>query len=330
MKEVKKGKRKVVVIGGGTGTYQVLVGLKRYKNLDLSAVVAMSDSGGSTGVLRQEFGMFPPGDVRRALLALSSLPIREKTLEKLFDFRFTNGKTLRGHSLGNIFLAALTQITGSPKRAIEEAERIFAVSRRVLPVTLENTNLCAVLEDGTRIFGETHIDVRDEKPDVPIKTVFLQPRPRIFSGAREAIISADLIVLAPGDLYTSIIPNLLVDGVNQAIAKSQAKVVFVMNLMTKHGETDGFGVLRFTREIGRYLDGAAKKLSYVIVNRDLRGQKILPWYRKFKSEPVKEDFDGSTSLKIVRGNFVENGVGAHFIRHDPQKLARVLVNLLNN
>lgn len=322
-------KHKVVVIGGGTGTYQVLVGLKRYPNLNLSAVVAMSDSGGSTGRLRQEFRMFPPGDIRRALLALSSLPIREKTLQKLFDFRFENGQELRGHSLGNIFLAALTQITGSPYRAIEEAHRILNVSGHVLPVTLDNTHLGAILVDGTRIFGETKIDIREEKPEVPIKTVFLRPRPRITPVAREAIIAARLIVLGPGDLYTSIIPNLLVGGVKEAMAKSKGKLVFVVNLMTKHGETDGFTASRFVEEIKKYAGVAGRRLKYVIVNLGLRQEKSLSWYKKFEAEPVKDDLNSETPFAVIRGEFAEEGAARpQLIRHDPKKLARVLVKLL--
>ena len=313
-------KKRVVVIGGGTGTYQVLVGLKKNKNLNISAVVAMSDSGGSTGRLRQEFGMFPPGDLRRALLALSSLPINEKTLERLFDFRFENGKELKGHSLGNIFLAALTQITGTPEKAIAEAQKILAVSGQVLPVTLDDTHLAAILEDGTEVFGETNIDVRSIKPDVPIKKVFLKPQANVFPQAKEAIEAADLIVLGPGDLYTSIIPSLLVNGVTDAIAKSRAKLVFVINIMTKPGETDGYSTSRFVTAIKEYLGEAHDRLAYVLVNKGSNLGGSLSWYREFEAEPVFDDLpsgaNGRRLLKnheaegefsVIRRNFVKNG-----------------------
>lgn len=320
----------MVVIGGGTGTYQVLVGLKRYPNLDISAVVAMSDSGGSTGRIRQEFGMFPPGDLRRALLALSSLPIREKTLSRLFDFRFKNGRELRGHSLGNIFLAALTQITGSPEKAISEAERILAVSGRVLPVTLTNTHLVAILENGEKIFGETNIDVRSVSPEIPIREVFLKPKAKVYPQASSAIKSADLIILGPGDLYTSVIPNLLVEGVTEAIKGSRGKVVFIVNLMTKHGETDDFTASRFLGVARKYLGLAEGKLKFMIVNRGLSRGRSLSWYKKYKAEPVVDDLNGVDNISVLRGNFVENGeVKPRLLRHDPQKLARVLVKLLD-
>lgn len=321
-------KKRVVVIGGGTGTYQVLVGLKKFPNLELAAVVAMSDSGGSTGRLREEFGMFPPGDLRRALLALSSLPIREKTLGRLFDFRFENGKELQGHSLGNIFLAALTQITGSPEKAIKEAEKILAVSGRVLPVTLTNTDLVATLVDGTKIFGETNIDIREIKPDVAIDRVFLKPKVKVYPEASEAIEKADLVILGPGDLYTSVVPNLLVNGLTDAIKSSKGKVAFVINLMTKHGETDGFTVSKFVGEIKKYLGGAANKLNYVVVNNAEISGKTLAWYEKSKAEPVLNDMKGN-GIRVVEGNFLDKANGTvHFVRHDPVKLAQTLVKLL--
>lgn len=321
-------KKRVVVIGGGTGTYQVLVGLKKFSNLELAAVVAMSDSGGSTGRLRDEFGMFPPGDLRRALLALSSLPIREKTLGRLFDFRFKNGEELKGHSLGNIFLAALTQITGSPEKAIKEAERILAVSGRVLPVTLTNTDLTATLIDGTKIFGETNIDIREIKPDIAIREVFLKPKAKVYPEAKEAIENADLIVLGPGDLYTSVIPNLLVSGMTNAIGRSHGKVAFVINLMTKHGETDGFTVSKFVSEIRGYMGPAAGKLKYLIINKGKISGKTLSWYKKSKAEPVVNDMKGN-GVRVIEGNFLDKPNGhVHFIRHDPQKLAQALVKLL--
>lgn len=321
-------RKKVVVIGGGTGTYQVLVGLKKY-SLDISAVVAMSDSGGSAGKLRKELSILPPGDMRRAILALSDLPLAQKTLEKLFDFRFSEGKGLKGHSLGNLFLAALVQITGREDLAIKEAGRILSASGYVYPVTLDKTDLVAVLENGKRVRGESKIDLRHERngDTVPIKKVYLSPKGNVFIDSKRVIEKADVIILGPGDLYTSVIPNLLVAGVPEAIAESRAKVVLVVNLMTKPGETDDFKVSDFIRVVREYLGGAAPKLSHAIVNTKFADNvATLAWYSKFHSEPVRDDIEGEEldNVKIVRGSFVDRG---EFVRHDPNKLAKIIISI---
>lgn len=319
-----KKRPKIVCIGGGTGTYQVLLGLRRYP-VELTAVVTMSDSGGSSGRLRRDLDILPPGDVRRALMALSGFKLRKNTLTQLFNFRFNNGE-LAGHSLGNLLLAALTQITGREDLAISEAAKILEISGQVLPVTINKTELCALLVDGTIIRGEKNIDFRQIRPNVPIKEVYLSPQGKIFTGAKKAITEADLIVLGPGDLYTSIIPNLLVSGVSRAIARSKAKVVYICNLVTKHGETDGFTVSDFVREIRKYLGKAAGKLSVVVVNTKLKlPTSVAKWYKKYKAEPVKFDRKNIEELKIFTGSFATTG---KFIRHDPQKIARVIMRLL--
>lgn len=321
-----KKRPKIVSIAGGTGSYQVLTGLKHYP-VDLSAIVTMADSGGSSGRLREEFGMLPPGDVRRALLALSDLPLAKKTLGELFEYRFENGEGLNGHSVGNLLLAALTQITGREDLAIAEAERILETAGHVLPVTLDNIHLHGVLEDGTVVHGETNIDVRRIRPEVPLKEVFLDPGGEIFKGARKAIAEADLIVLGPGDLYTSIVPNLLVTGVNEAIAESCAKLVYVCNLMTKYGETDGFSAQDFILEIKKYLGPAKKRLAFVLVNRKITlSPRVKGWYKKYHSEPIEDNVDEKAlSVKVTLGDFAQKG---KLIRHDPKRLAKALMNLL--
>ncbi|MEJ2348043.1 MAG: YvcK family protein [Patescibacteria group bacterium] len=277
-KEIKK---RITVIGGGTGTYTVLSGLKKYP-VALSAVISMCDSGGSTGRLRKELNMLPPGDIRRAILALSDLPFASKTLEGVFDFRFANGKSLAGHSVGNILLAALVQITGSMDRAIDEAARIFNLSGDICPVTLDKTNLVAILEDGTRVFGESKIDMRNFKLEYPISKVYLTPKAKIFRKAALAIESSDLIILGPGDLYTSIIPTLLVEGMTQALKRSKGKIVFIVNLVTKRGETDNFAASDFLKAIMPYLGIASDNLNYVVVNKDISmtKNKIANWYKR--------------------------------------------------
>lgn len=325
-----KKRPKIVVIGGGTGTYQVLVGLRKFpQDFDLTAIVTMSDSGGSSGRIREEFGMLPPGDVRRALLALSDLPISKVTLRKLFEFRFDSSTNsgLAGHSMGNLLLAALTQIHGREDLAISEAEKILEASGRVLPVTLSHVHLHGVLADGTVVKGETNIDVRRIKPSVPIEKVYLRPSARIYPKAKEAILAADLIVLGPGDLYTSIIPNLLVKGVNEAIADSSATLVYICNLMTKHGETDDFTAEDFVAEIKKYLGTVAQKLCFVLVNKKTSlPRSIVRWYRQYHAVPVEDGLDErKNGVKVIHDNFVQPG---KLVRHDPTRLARTLVKLL--
>ena len=319
--------KRIVVIGGGTGTYTVLTGLKEYP-VDLAAVVSMVDSGGSSGRLRDEFGILPPGDVRRALLALSNLPLEKISLRQLFEYRFDNGRGLKGHPFGNLLLIALTDITGREDLAIKEAEKILDVKGGVLPVTLESSNLCVRLEDGTIIKGETNIDIRRVRPDLKILDVFLDPPIRIFQGAKKAILASDLIVLGPGDLYTSVIPNLLVEGVTEATAKSRGKLVYVCNLMTKHGETDDFSASDFIREIKRYLGVAGEKLSWVLINNDFSvPKKVLQRYKEEKSFPVKADIKECKKLapKVIAKPLAAAG---QLWRHDSKKLAKALFSLL--
>ena len=320
-------KKKVVVIGGGTGTYTALTGLKKYP-IELSAVVSMCDSGGSTGRLRKELNILPPGDVRRAIMALTDLPFARKTLEEVFDFRFTNGKSLAGHSVGNILLAALVQITGSMDRAIDEAARIFNLSGSVYPVTLDKSNLAAILTDGTRIYGESKIDMRSFKLKYPIKKVYLTPNAKVFEKAAKAIEKADLIVLGPGDLYTSIVPTLLVQGMNEALYKSNAKFIYVVNLLTKRGETDGFSASDFLAVIRDYLDDASEEISHVIVNKDKikSKSKIADWYKRYGSTLVANDLSGKKqSAKIITGDYMDTTT---FYRHDSDKLAKTIMSLL--
>lgn len=318
---------KIVVIGGGTGTYTVLTGLRDYP-IDLTAVVSMFDSGGSSGRLRDEFGILPPGDVRQALLALSTLPSEKLNLRQLLDYRFENGVGLKGHSFGNLLLTALTEITGRTDLAIEAAVRILAVKGQVLPVSLTDSHLCARLEDGTIIKGETNIDIRRVRPELRILDVFLDPPAKIFSKTRKAILEADLIILGPGDLYTSVIPNLLVEGVCRALSKTRGKIVYICNLMTKYGETQGFAVSDFVKEIKRYLGPAQKKLTTVLVNNQWRvSKKVLQRYKQEKSEPVKYDKENCKKFKVKFICLPLASVGQLF-RHNPKKLSEAIIDLL--
>jgi uncharacterized cofD-like protein len=313
--------KKMVVIGGGTGCFTVLSGLKKYP-VELSAIVSMADSGGSTKILREEFGILPPGDVRRALVALSQ---SEKLLSDLFSYRFNEGR-LAGHNFGNLLITALERIKGSFEKAVEGAGRILNIKGEVIPVTLQSANLQAVLEDGQVIKGEANIDIPKHDPKLKIKKVYLKPQAKVNKKAKKNILEADLIVIGPGDLYTSIIPNLLVKGIPEAIRKSRAKKVYVCNLMTKLGETNNFTGLDFVKEIERYLGG--RFLDYVIFNNKKPSADRVAKYEKEGAAFVKcskEDFKGR-KFKIIKGNFLRK---KGFIRHDPNKLAKALLRITN-
>lgn len=313
----KKSDKKIVVIGGGTGVFTALSGLRRYFS-DLTAIVTMADDGGSTGVLREEFGILPPGDVRRALIALSSAD--NAMLAKLFNYRFAEGKGLSGHSFGNLMLAALERVTGSFQHAIEEAGKMLGVEGRVLPVTLTKTRLHAELENGKIVDGEANIDVPTHDGHLKISSVWLKPPARITPEARGAIMKADAVLIGPGDLYTSIIPNILVAGVPEALRKSKAKKIYVVNLMTKFGETNGFVASDFTRVLERYLGKGV--LDVVVANSHTPASARLAPYVREGAELVK--INGGhvpKGARLVRADLLR---ARGFLRHDSVKLARVV------
>lgn len=315
--------KNVVVIGGGTGVFTVLSGLKEYP-YHLSAVVSMADDGGSTGILREEFGTLPPGDIRRALIALSNSD--NKIMSELFNYRFDEGSTLRGHSMGNLLLTALEKITGSFNKAVKEAVKILNVSGKVIPVTLEKTHLYAELENGKVIRGETNIDIPKHDGSLKIKKVFLDPEVTANPDAIRAIHHADVIILGPGDLFTSIVPNLIVDGFIDAIRNSKAKKVYIINIMTKFGETNSYTASDFLKKMESYLGEGV--INYVVANTQMPTGNLLDKYRQEKDEIVKfneKDFEGK-NIKVMTGRFLRRG---QFLRHDPEKLAKALSEIIN-
>lgn len=314
--------KKVVAVGGGTGTFTVLRGLKQYP-LDITAVVSTFDSGGSTGILRDEFGMLPSGDMRRCLVALAP-DTKDTTLRDLFSYRYVAGGMLSGHSFGNLFLQALTAVTGSEVSAIHKAAELLNCRGRVIPVSTDHANLCAVLENGEVIKGESNIDIPKHDADMRITSVYLEPRSFIFSEAYDALREADLIVIGPGDLYTSIVPNLLAEGFVDAVRNRSGTLVYVMNVMTKWGETNGFAASDFAREVLAYLE--QDRFDHVVANATPVNDRLAGKYAAENAHPVELDLD---NLKKYTGSIILEDVihQTDIVRHDSNKLARVLCGL---
>jgi uncharacterized cofD-like protein len=317
---------RIVVIGGGTGLFTALRGLRRFTS-SLTAVVSMLDNGGSSGRLRDEFGYLPPGDVRRCLVALAA-DDESILLRELFEYRFDRGEGLNGHTFGNLMLTALTAILGSEAHAIREAGKLLRIQGEVLPVTLDNSTLCARLVNGAVIQGETDIDVRKADHDVPIAAVYLQPSAAANPDALRALGEADLIVLGPGDLYTSVIPNLLVDGVADAIRGSRATCVYVCNVMTKHGETDGYAAGDFIAEIARYLGSGT--LDHAVVHRhDILPEELWERYREERAEPVRVDLSRCQTL-VPRITVRPLAATGSLVRHDSNRLGDALIEIVRD
>jgi len=319
----------IVIIGGGTGTSTLLMGLKKYP-VSLSVIVSTADDGGSTGILRKELGVIPPGDIRQCLLALSNAP---DDVKELFNFRFSSGR-LKGHNAGNIILAALEKITGNIDEAIIQAGEILKVKGNIFPVTLKPTTLTAILENGKKIVGEHNIDEPKAGLRFKIQDLRLTPSGQANPKAIASINKADIIIFGPGDLYTSTLPNLLVKGIKEAVNKSKAKKVFVSNIMTKHGQTDGFKASNFVKELEKYLYG---KINVVVINNKKPAPIYLSAYKKEKAEFIEPDLSPGKVLKIIAADLiskriVKKAIGdklvRSWLRHDSKKLAKLIWKLI--
>ena len=319
---------RIVALGGGTGLSTVLRGLKEYVAErkkekarrpigDLAAVVTVTDDGGSSGRLRREYRVLPPGDIRNCMVALSK---DEHLLGQLFQYRFPAGRGLAGHSFGNLFLTALTNVTGDFPKAVQVSARVLAIRGRIFPSTDQNVTLEAELEDGTRVAGETSIS-RSRKAIRRVRLVprRVQPVPEVLAAIR----GADLILVGPGSLYTSIIPNLLIQQVVEAIAHSRATCVYIANLMTQPGETQHYSVADHVRAI--YEHTRKGLFDFVVVNRKPVAPRLLRRYGAQGAEPVDPSFADleRMGLGCVTGDILQqDGV----IRHDQRRLARLLLD----
>ncbi len=313
-----RGGYKIVAIGGGTGLSTLLRGLKR-STTNLTAIVTVTDDGGSSGRLQKELGILPPGDIRNCLVALAD---DEALVTDLFQYRFREGEGLTGHSFGNLFLAAMTSVTGNFDSAVKESSRVLNIKGRVLPATLDTVRLCATLVDGTVVSGETNISRSHE----PIARLSLEPsQARPLREVLDAIAGADAIVLGPGSLYTSILPNFLVEGVARAVADSPALKIYICNVMTQPGETDAFSASAHVRTL---LDQTGQKLFDTVIVNEQPPRRLLGAYADEGQVPVKPDRKAIEALGIhvVGANVISE---TRNVRHDPQRLAEVVLRLID-
>jgi uncharacterized cofD-like protein len=327
----------VVCIGGGTGTFVVLRGLKKHP-LKLSAIVSMSDSGGSNKRIRDEFGLLPTSDIRQCLVALSDETHGAGLLRKLFMYRFEKGEGISGMTFGNLFMAALTDILGSQQLAFRETGKVLRIHGTVIPVTLTKTNLIATYEDGSMSKEEHVIDEPSHDGALKITSLSLEPHAMANDEAITAIDKADCIILGPGDLFTSVLPNILVDGVKEAItrARSHAKVIYVMNLMTKYGQTLQFTAKDHLQQLQKYLGPC---ITHVLVNTTKLPKQALDVYEKTHEYPVVDDLNGSSPCLVIRADMAgdeminksnSDVLIRSLIRHDSDKIANVIVSIINN
>ena len=319
-------KKRIACIGGGTGLFGTLMGLKKLPNVLLSSIVAMTDDGGSTGKLRESFGILPAGDVRQNLVALANVPI---LMSEVLQHRFkAGGEAFKGHNLGNLFLTALYEIKGSMKEGVKCFGDILNIQGIVVPVTDTYVKLNARFEDGTILSGESKIDRAEGRhPDLRIEDLWHDPKAECNIDAYSNILNTDLVVIGPGDLFTSIITNLIVDSIPEAIAKTKAKKVYICNLMTKPGETAHFGVFEHVREIVKYLGG--DYLDYVIVSKTKLSARARKIYRIRGQLPVSlreiKKIEEITKAKII---IADVGHETDLVRHDSEKIKEVVRRIL--
>lgn len=321
--ETKNFGKKIVTIGGGTGNSILLRGVKNFTS-NITTIVTVADDGGGSGVLREDLGMLPPGDIRNCLVALANT---EPIMEKLINYRFSNGQ-LKGQSLGNLLIAAMNDICGDFNEAIKEISNVLAITGKVLPMTLDNVKLFAELEDGSTIEGESNITFLNRKNGGKIKRVFTSPKLLLpLKESIDSIMDADIVLLGPGSLYTSIIPNLLVTDISQALKETKAEVVYILNIMTQPGETNGYNV---TDHVVAIIDHAnSNVIDKIVVN-----SKEVDKYAKYRYKSIEnstpiyitdEDRENMEKLgiEIIEADICD--ISYDYIVHDSNKLMKTIL-----
>ncbi len=323
----------VTVIGGGTGSTVVLEGLKEYRDLNLSVIVGMMDDGGSNAVVRDEFGLLPLSDVRKSIVALADSGNNDM-LRKLFTYRFSEGENIKGHTMGNLLMIAMTEILGSEVEAIEMFKVMFNIRGNIYPVTLDDVRLVAEYGDGSKVVGEHLID--EMKEDKKIGSFYLDAKARIYPEARKCIEESEYIILGPGDLFTTMLPNLLVDGVANSLRKSKGKIIYISNLMTKVGQTRHRTHKQIMELIEGYID---RKIDYIMINNGRIPEEAFKRYVADGESLIVDDLKEVKDQKIIYTDLVANDVikkdkgdklQRSLIRHDSKKLARELYKIFND
>lgn len=317
--------KKIVTIGGGTGQFNLLCALRDIEGIDISAVVSMVDSGGSTGRLRDELGILPPGDILKCVLALSR---DRESARKILQKRFNGSGRLSGHSVGNLLLTILSQYAGNFPEGVRALGEALDIRGTVLPVTIDKATLVAELTDGSFLYGETAIDVPRGNQREKIKTAFLVPHHSdqvcVYPPVRDAIKGADLIIIGPGDLFTSTIPNLLVPGVKEALADSGVEILFITNIMTKFGETDNYKIKDFVSKAEEFI---GRKVDKALANLTKPKKEILDKYKEQKAQFIEMDLYAYwEDRKIIGRDLLD--VSGGIIRHDSKKLARAIKEII--
>lgn len=328
--------KKFVVIGGGTGTFSVLFGLKKYTD-KITAIVTMADSGGSAKKERDEWGLLPSSDIRKSLIALSDESFEDSILlRRLFQYRYSEGSGVAGMSFGNLFLVALTKLLNSQEKAIVKAAKILKIRGRVLPVTNQKCDLIASYADGSKVIGEHFIDEPKHNGEIKLTNLSTKPMACATPYAKKAIEEADVIILGPGGFYTTVIANLVVKGVVDSIKKSKGVKIFILNLMTEYGQTYRFTASKFIHELDKYLP--INYIDFCLVNNAPIPEKVLLKYKKFHAIPVINDFGKTTPFKVISADLISNKtvrkekgdtLQRSFIRHDPEKLASLCIKIAN-
>jgi uncharacterized cofD-like protein len=321
--------KKIVTIGGGTGSYTVLSGLKKY-DVNITAVVSMADDGGSTGRLRDELGVLPPGDVRQCLVALSK---QTKALRDLFNYRFESGQ-LKGHSMGNIFLSAAEKMEGDFSEGLKTVGKILNIKGLVLPVTEDDVNLIMKLKNGEVLKGQNEINHNFEIQKTGIEKIYLEPKASPNQEAIAKIKEADIIIIGPGNHYCSVIPNLIVEGIPEAISKSKAQVIYISNLVNKNGHTDDFSLSDYVESINSFF--LKPRVDKVLFNTTEPSEKLKEKYKsqgenliKFGEvdcEVIKADILSRIEPKYSKSDSISEM--RSFIRHDSDKLAKEILKII--